>query len=224
MGLNTVWSSTIGGAQSKAVVPYSSALGLFPAYLQQLVMESNGKSVTTDGQPVSTSTCPVVWGAPGTDGQHAFFQLLHQGTTEVPVDFIGFARGTDETDERHELLLANLLAQPTALAFGRGAEVLRAEGVSEELLPHRVMPGNRSSTVILAPELTPSVLGQLIALYEHAVFTEAVVWGIDAFDQWGVELGKQLARTLLPALHGEATGSLDPATAALVERIRGWRA
>ena len=227
MGLLTVWYSTLGPARSKAVVPYSTALGLLPSYLQQLVMESNGKSVTEDGAPVGYQTSPVVWGSAGTDGQHAFFQLLHQGTPLVPVDFIGFARATDEGDERQTMLLSNLLAQPAALAFGRSAEELRAAGVPEDLVPHRVMPGNRPSTVILAPELTPSVLGQLIALYEHAVLTEATVWGIDPFDQWGVELGKQMAQSVLPALAEDApaaaAASLDPATRAAVDRLRAWR-
>jgi glucose-6-phosphate isomerase len=227
MGLLTVWYSTFGLARSKAVVPYSTALGLLPSYLQQLVMESNGKSVTEDGEPVDHQTSPVVWGAAGTDGQHAFFQLLHQGTPHVPVDFIGFARATNETDERQTMLLSNLLAQPAALAFGRSADELRAAGVPENQVPHRVMPGNRPSTVILAPALTPSVLGQLIALYEHAVLTEATVWGIDPFDQWGVELGKQLARSVLPALAEGAqaaeSAALDPATRAGVELLLAWR-
>jgi glucose-6-phosphate isomerase len=187
-------------------------------------MESNGKSVTEDGMPVDHETSPVVWGSAGTDGQHAFFQLLHQGTPLVPVDFIGFACATDETDDRQALLLSNLLAQPAALAFGRSADELRASGVPDALVPHRVMPGNRPSTVVVAPRLTPSVLGQLIAVYEHAVFTEACVWGIDPFDQWGVELGKEMARSVLPALaEGAGKAALDPATASLVERVRMWR-
>jgi glucose-6-phosphate isomerase len=224
MGLLTVWYSTLGPARSKVVVPYSTALGLLPAYLQQLVMESNGKSVTEDGEPTTYPTSPVVWGSAGTDGQHAFFQLLHQGTPLVPVDFIGIARATDETDDRQLMLLSNLLAQPAALAFGRSADQLRAAGVAEEQVPHRVMPGNRPSTLILAPQLTPSVLGQIVATYEHAVLTEASVWRIDPFDQWGVELGKQMAQSVLPALvEGADTVALDPATRDGIEQLRAWR-
>jgi glucose-6-phosphate isomerase len=227
MGLLTVWYSTLGPARSQAVVPYSTALGLLPSYLQQLVMESNGKSVTTGGVPVDYETSPVVWGSAGTDGQHAYFQLLHQGTPLVPVDFVGFARSHASGDDRHAMLLSNLLAQPAALAFGRSAEQLRAAGVPEDQVPHRVMPGNRPSTVILAPELTPAVLGQLIALYEHAVLTQATVWDIDPFDQWGVELGKQMAQSVLPALVDDRpspdAAGLDPATRASVDRLRAWR-
>jgi glucose-6-phosphate isomerase len=225
LGMFSVWYRNYFGAQTKAVLPYSQALGRFPAYLQQLVMESNGKSVTTAGEPVRWQTGGVVWGEPGTDGQHAFFQLLHQGTVLVPCDFIGFARPQPGRDlgVMHALLLANFMAQPAALAFGRRAEDLAAHDVPPALVPHRTMPGNRPSTVILAPQLTPRVLGQLVALYEHTVFTEGVVWRIDSFDQWGVELGKQMASGLVPALADPASYRGDPATQALLSRIDALR-
>ncbi len=225
LGLFSVWYRNYFGAQTKAVLPYSQALGRFPAYLQQLVMESNGKSVTTAGEPVRWQTGGVVWGEPGTDGQHAFFQLLHQGTVLVPCDFIGFANPQPGRDlgDMHSLLLANFMAQPAALAFGRRAEDLAAHDVPPALVPHRTMPGNRPSTVILAPQLTPRVLGQLVALYEHTVFTEGVVWRIDSFDQWGVELGKQMASGLVPALADPASYRGDPATQALLSRIDALR-
>ena len=224
VGLLGVWYSNFFGAQSKAVLPYSTHLSRFPAYLQQLTMESNGKSVRSDGSPVVTSTGEIYWGEPGTNGQHAFYQLLHQGTWLVPCDFIGFARSVVPTDPEgmHDLLTANFLAQPAALAFGQTAEELAADGTPADVVPHKVMPGNRPSTVILAERLTPSVLGQLIALYEHAVFTEGVIWGIDSFDQWGVQLGKAKAMQLTPALTGEAPpeSAGDPSTTALVRRYR----
>ena len=225
LGLFSVWYRNYFGAQTKAVLPYAEALGRFPAYLQQLVMESNGKSVTSTGDPVRWQTGGVVWGEPGTDGQHAFFQLLHQGTVLVPCDFLGFARPQPGRDlgDMHSLLLANFMAQPAALAFGRRAEDLAAHDVKPALVPHRTMPGNRPSTVILAPQLTPSVLGQLVALYEHAVFTEGVVWRIDSFDQWGVELGKQMASGLAPALADPSSYRGDPATQALLSRIDALR-
>ncbi|MFZ0325088.1 MAG: glucose-6-phosphate isomerase [Actinomycetes bacterium] len=225
LGLFSVWYRNYFGAQTKAVLPYSQALGRFPAYLQQLVMESNGKSVTSAGEPVRWQTGGVVWGEPGTDGQHAFFQLLHQGTVLVPCDFIGFARAQPGRDlgDQHTTLLANFLAQPAALAFGRRAEDLADSGVSADVIPHRTMPGNRPSTTILAPQLTPRVLGQLIALYEQAVFTEGVVWQIDSFDQWGVELGKMLAQALAPVVDDPHAYHGDPATAALLEKISDLR-
>ncbi|MFI1464763.1 glucose-6-phosphate isomerase [Nocardia carnea] len=206
LALLGVWYSNFFGAQSRAVLPYSNDLARFPAYLQQLTMESNGKSVRADGTPVTTSTGEIFWGEPGTNGQHAFYQLLHQGTRLIPADFIGFARPTDDlptrdgTGSMHDILMSNLFAQTKVLAFGKTAEEIAAEGTPQELVPHKVMPGNRPSTTILAPQLTPAVLGQLIALYEHQVFVAGVVWGIDSFDQWGVELGKQQALELAPLL------------------------
>ncbi|WP_280233507.1 glucose-6-phosphate isomerase [Nocardia cyriacigeorgica] len=213
LGLLGVWYSNFFGAESRAVLPYSNDLARFPAYLQQLTMESNGKSVRADGTPVTTSTGEIFWGEPGTNGQHAFYQLLHQGTRLIPADFIGFARPTDDLPTRdgsgsmHDILMSNLFAQTKVLAFGKTAEEVAADGADPKLVPHKVMPGNRPSTTILAPRLTPSVLGQLIALYEHQVFVEGTIWGIDSFDQWGVELGKQQALALAPLL----TSSEDPA-------------
>ncbi|MGH3714311.1 MAG: glucose-6-phosphate isomerase [Micromonosporaceae bacterium] len=225
LGLLGVWYSGFLGAQSKAVLPYSTYLSRFPAYLQQLTMESNGKSVRADGSAVGATTGEIYWGEPGTNGQHAFYQLLHQGTWLIPADFIGFAEPAHDIDGMHDLLAANLLAQPAVLAFGQTAEEIAAQGVDPAVVPHRVMPGNRPSTTILAARLTPSVLGQLIALYEHIVFTEGVIWGLDSFDQWGVELGKATARQLAPALTEEPSqgGELDPSTQQLVNRYRSWR-
>ncbi|MGW4842694.1 glucose-6-phosphate isomerase [Nocardia brasiliensis] len=206
LGLLGVWYSNFFGAQSHAVLPYSNDLARFPAYLQQLTMESNGKSVRADGTPVSTATGEIFWGEPGTNGQHAFYQLLHQGTRLVPADFIGFARPTDDlptrdgTGSMHDILMSNLFAQTKVLAFGKTAEEIAAEGADPKVVPHKVMPGNRPSTTILAAQLTPSVVGQLIALYEHQVFVAGAIWGIDSFDQWGVELGKQQALALAPLL------------------------
>jgi glucose-6-phosphate isomerase len=188
------------GAETHAVLPYSQRLVRFPAYLQQLTMESNGKSVRRDGSAVWGQTGEIFWGEPGTNGQHAFYQLLHQGTKLVPADFIGFATSTRERGEQHDLFMANCFAQTRALAFGRTAEEVAADGTPSEIVPHKVMPGNHPSSTILAPKLTPSVLGQLVALYEHTVFTEGTIWGIDSFDQWGVELGKVMARELAPLL------------------------
>ncbi|GAB2721414.1 glucose-6-phosphate isomerase [Nocardia thraciensis] len=213
LGLLGVWYSNFFGAESRAVLPYSNDLARFPAYLQQLTMESNGKSVRADGSPVGASTGEIFWGEPGTNGQHAFYQLLHQGTRLIPADFIGFARPTDDLPTRdgagsmHDILMSNLFAQTKVLAFGKSAEEIAAEGTDPKLVPHKVMPGNRPSTTILAPRLTPSVVGQLIALYEHQVFVEGAIWGIDSFDQWGVELGKQQALALEPLL----TSTEDPA-------------
>lgn len=225
MGLLGVWYADFLGAQSHAVLPYSQDLARFPAYLQQLTMESNGKSVRRDGAAVTCDTGEIYWGEPGTNGQHAFFQLLHQGTRLVPADFIGFARPrqdlptADGTGSMHDLLMANFLAQTKVLAFGKTAEEIRAEGVAEELVAHKVMPGNRPTTTILAEELTPAALGALIALYEHITFVQGVIWGINSFDQWGVELGKKQAGDLLPAVTGAAaTDSGDASTDALL----GW--
>jgi glucose-6-phosphate isomerase len=206
-----IWNSVVLGASTKAVIPYARDLARFPAYLQQLDMESNGKAVRVDGSAVVVPTGPVIWGESGTNGQHAFFQLLHQGTHFIPVDFIGFARGNHELGEHHDLLFANLLAQAEALAFGR---VDTAD-------PHRSFAGNRPSTVIVSERLTPSTLGQLIALYEHIVFVQGVIWGINSFDQWGVELGKELARSIGPELDGSSpVGRHDSSTAALIDWYR----
>ncbi|MGW4355841.1 glucose-6-phosphate isomerase [Nocardia sp. NPDC004582] len=226
LGLLGVWYSNFFGAQSRAVLPYANDLARFPAYLQQLTMESNGKSVRADGSPVTTSTGEIFWGEPGTNGQHAFYQLLHQGTRLVPADFIGFARPTadlatmDGTGSMHDILMSNLFAQTKVLAFGKTAEEIAAEGTAPNLVPHKVMPGNRPSTAILAPQLTPSVLGQLIALYEHQVFTEGAIWGIDSFDQWGVELGKQQALALAPLL--TAAEDPEPQADSSTDALIGW--
>ena len=224
MGLLRVWYRDLFGAQTHAVLPYEQYLARFPAYLQQLVMESNGKHVTLDGAPVDVDTAPIVWGEPGTNGQHSFHQLLHQGTALVPCDLIAFATALNPLGEHHRLLLANVLAQAHALAFGRTVEELRAAGVPEDLVPHKEMPGNRPSTILLLERLTPFALGSLVALYEHTVFVAGAVWEIDSFDQWGVELGKELAGALVPVLAGERPDRpLDGSTAALVERVRRLR-
>ncbi|MER7054307.1 MULTISPECIES: glucose-6-phosphate isomerase [unclassified Streptomyces] len=225
LGLLGVWYGNFFDAQSHAVLPYSHYLSKFTAYLQQLDMESNGKSVDRDGRPVEWETGPVVWGTPGTNGQHAYYQLIHQGTKLIPADLIGFARPvaelSDELKAQHDLLMANLFAQGQALAFGKSAEEVRAEGVPEEQVPHRTFQGNHPTTTVLATELTPSVLGQLIALYEHKVFVQGAIWNIDSFDQWGVELGKVLAKRVEPALtEGADVPGLDPSTAALVAAYR----
>ncbi|WP_328874981.1 glucose-6-phosphate isomerase [Streptomyces sp. NBC_00287] len=225
LGLLGIWYGNFFDAQSHAVLPYSHYLSKFTAYLQQLDMESNGKSVDRDGHPVDWQTGPVVWGTPGTNGQHAYYQLIHQGTKLIPADLIGFARPvaelSDELKAQHDLLMANLFAQGQALAFGKTAEEVRAEGVAEEQVPHRTFRGNHPTTTILARELTPSVLGQLIALYEHKVFVQGAVWNIDSFDQWGVELGKVLAKRVEPALtEGADVPGLDASTSALVAAYR----
>ncbi|MFG3389581.1 glucose-6-phosphate isomerase [Streptomyces rochei] len=225
LGLLGVWYGNFMGAQSHAVLPYSHYLSKFTAYLQQLDMESNGKSVDREGRPVQWQTGPVVWGTPGTNGQHAYYQLIHQGTKLIPADLIGFARPvaelSDELKAQHDLLMANLFAQGQALAFGKTSDEVRAEGVPEEQVPHRTFRGNHPTTTVLATELTPSVLGQLIALYEHKVFVQGAIWNIDSFDQWGVELGKVLAKRVEPALtEGADVPGLDPSTAALVAAYR----
>jgi len=224
-GLLNVWYTDFFGAQTHAVLPYSQYLSRLPAYLQQLTMESNGKSVQVDGEPVTTSTGEVYWGEPGTNGQHAFHQLLHQGTSLIPADFIGFGEPNHDIGEMHDLLMANMFAQSSALAFGKTAEEVAADGTPAEVVPHKVMPGNRPSTTILAPELTPATLGQLIAFYEHTVFVQGVVWQIDSFDQWGVELGKVMARELAPALTSETAPEIDQdaSTVALVQHYRRLR-
>jgi glucose-6-phosphate isomerase len=226
MGLLNVWYNNFYGAQTHAVLPYSHRMARFPAYLQQLTMESNGKSVRLDGSAVEGQTGEIFWGAPGTNGQHAFYQLIHQGTKLIPADFIAFAEATHDNGNQQDLLMANCLAQTKALAFGKTAEEIAGEGTPAELVPHKVMPGNRPSSTILAPKLTPSVLGQLVALYEHTVFVEGAIWGIDSFDQWGVELGKVMARELAPVLSAETAPDLsaqDASTAALVGRYRALR-
>jgi glucose-6-phosphate isomerase len=231
LGLIGVWYNNFFGAQSRAVLPYSNDMSRFAAYLQQLTMESNGKSVRADGSPVTTDTGEIFWGEPGTNGQHAFYQLLHQGTRLIPADFIGFSQPTDDlatadgTGSMHDLLMSNYFAQTQVLAFGKTAEEIAAEGTPPQVVPHKVMPGNRPSTSILGIQLTPSMIGQLIALYEHQVFTEGVIWGIDSFDQWGVELGKTQAKALLPVITGEASPAKqsDSSTDALVRHYRAER-
>ena len=231
LGLIGLWYNEFFGAQSRAVLPYSNDLARFAAYLQQLTMESNGKSVRADGSPVTTQTGEIYWGEPGTNGQHAFYQLLHQGTRLIPADFIGFSQPTDDlpeadgTGSMHDLLMSNFFAQTQVLAFGKTAEEIAAEGTPADVVPHKVMPGNRPSTSILATLLTPSVVGQLIALYEHQVFTEGVIWGIDSFDQWGVELGKTQAKVLLPVITADASPApqSDSSTDALVRHYRTER-
>ncbi|MEQ6028119.1 glucose-6-phosphate isomerase [Streptomyces salinarius] len=228
LGLLGIWYGNFHDAQTHAVLPYSHYLSKFTAYLQQLDMESNGKSVQRDGNPVHWQTGPVVWGTPGTNGQHAYYQLIHQGTKVIPADFIGFARPvgelSDELKAQHDLLMANFFAQTQALAFGKTEEEVRAEGVVGEQVAHRTFHGDHPTTTILAPELTPSVLGQLIALYEHKVFVQGAVWNIDSFDQWGVELGKVLAKRVEPALtEGADVPGLDPSTTALVTAYRTFK-
>ncbi|MEH3140298.1 MAG: glucose-6-phosphate isomerase [Mycobacterium kyogaense] len=231
LGLIGLWYNNFFGAETRAVLPYSNDLSRFAAYLQQLTMESNGKSVRADGSPVTTSTGEIFWGEPGTNGQHAFYQLIHQGTRLIPADFIGFSEPTDDlptadgTGSMHDLLMSNFFAQTQVLAFGKTAEEIAGEGTASNVVPHKVMPGNRPSTSILATKLTPSVVGQLIALYEHQVFTEGVVWGIDSFDQWGVELGKTQAKALLPVLTevDSPAAQSDSSTDALVRHYRAER-
>lgn len=231
LGLIGLWYSDFFGAETRAVLPYANDLSRFAAYLQQLTMESNGKSVKADGSPVTTPTGEIFWGEPGTNGQHAFYQLLHQGTRLVPADFIGFSEPIDDlptadgSGSMHDLLMSNFFAQTQVLAFGKTAEEISAEGTPENVVPHKVMPGNRPSTSILATRLTPSVVGQLIALYEHQVFTEGVIWGIDSFDQWGVELGKTQAKALLGVITSDDSPAqqTDSSTDELVRRYREER-
>src|SRR3954466_1650331 len=221
LGLLTVWYTGFFGAETVAVLPYDQYLKRFPAYLQQLTMESNGKSVTLTGQRVDYDTGPVYWGEPGTNGQHSFYQLIHQGTRLIPCDFIGFMHSLNPLGEHHDLLMANVFAQTEALAFGKTPEQVREEGTPDWLVPHRTFEGNRPSNTLLADRLTPRVLGQLVALYEHSVFTQSVVWGINAFDQWGVELGKALATRIADELRADAPElTHDSSTNALIERYR----
>ncbi|MGH6622365.1 MAG: glucose-6-phosphate isomerase, partial [Burkholderiaceae bacterium] len=230
MGLLSIWNTNFLGASTLAVLPYDHYLRRFPAYLQQLVMESNGKRVLLDGRDTGVDTAPIVWGEPGTNGQHSFYQLLHQGTRIVPCDFIACAQPLNPIERQHDLLLANMFAQAEALAFGATESEVIAAGSSPELAPHRASKGNRPSNTLLVDRLTPYSLGALIALYEHSVFTQGVIWQIDSFDQWGVELGKRLAQRLTPALidgtgldAGPATLSVDSSTRALIKRYRRLR-
>jgi glucose-6-phosphate isomerase len=209
MGLLSVWYNNFFGSQTVAVLPYEQYLKRFPAYLQQLTMESNGKHVTLDGTEVSYQTGPIYWGEPGTNGQHSFYQLIHQGTKLIPCDFIAFAKSLNPLGRHHDMLLANVFAQTEALAFGKSAEQVKAEGTPDWLVPHRVFEGNRPSNTILADKLTPETLGKLVALYEHSVFTQGVIWNIDSFDQWGVELGKVLAQRIIPELESGAEPRLN---------------
>jgi len=226
MGLLAVWYNNFFGAETVAVLPYAQYLKRFPAYLQQLTMESNGKHVTVDGDDVACETGPVYWGEPGTNGQHSFYQLIHQGTRLVPCDFIGFGKTLNPLGRHHDMLMANMFAQAEALAFGKTPEEVQAEGTPEWLVPHRVFEGNRPSNTILAERLTPEILGSLVALYEHSVFTQGVIWNIDPFDQWGVELGKVLAQRILPELENatETTLGHDRSTNSLIRRYRAWKA
>jgi len=225
LGLLTVWYTNFFDAPAVAVLPYDQYLTRLPAYLQQLTMESNGKHVTHDGLRVDYQTGPIYWGAPGTNGQHSFYQLLHQGTRVIPCDFIGFAQALNPLGDQHDLLIANVFAQTQALAFGKTADECRAEGTPERLVPHRSFEGNRPTNTILAERLTPETLGALIALYEHSVFTQGTIWQIDSFDQWGVELGKSLAAKMIPELTSaeEPVLSHDSSTNALIRRYRGLR-
>jgi len=226
MGLLAIWNNDFLGAATLAVLPYDQYLKRLPAYLQQLTMESNGKHVTLAGGAVGVETAPILWGEPGTNGQHSFYQLIHQGTRIVPCDFIGFCRGLNTLGRQHDLLMSNLFAQTEALAFGKTAEEVAAEGTPPELVPHRVFAGNRPTNTLLAETLTPKTLGALVALYEHSVFVQGVIWGIDSFDQWGVELGKVLAQRTIPELESTAEPALahDSSTNALIRRYRRLRA
>jgi glucose-6-phosphate isomerase len=222
MGLLAVWNNNFLGAHTVAVLPYDQYLKRFPAYLQQLTMESNGKRVTLDGKKVEYQTGPIFWGEPGTNGQYSFYQLIHQGTRLIPCDFIAFARELAPLGSHHDILMANVFAQAEALAFGKTPEEVEAEGTAVALVPHRVFEGNRPSNVILAKKLAPEILGQLVALYEHSVFTQGAIWNIDSFDQWGVELGKVLAQRIIPELEGKASPKLkhDSSTNNLIRRYR----
>jgi glucose-6-phosphate isomerase len=222
LGLLSVWNNDFLGANTVAVLPYEQYLKRFPAYLQQLTMESNGKHVTLDGKPVSYATSPIYWGEPGTNGQHSFYQLIHQGTRLIPCDFIAFVESLNPIGRHHAMLLANVLAQAEALALGKTPEEVKAEGTPDWLVPHRVFEGNRPSNMILAQRLTPEVLGKLVALYEHSVFTQGAIWTIDSFDQWGVELGKVLAQRIIPELESKTEPQLrhDSSTNNLIRRCR----
>jgi len=220
-----VWYADFFGAQTVGVMPYEQYLKRFPAYLQQLTMESNGKHITLDGRPIDYETGAVYWGEPGTNGQHSFYQLIHQGTKLIPVDLIGFGKTLNPLRDHHDILMSNVFAQAEALAFGKTEDEVRAEGTAEAVVPHRVFEGNRPSNVILAERLSPHTLGTLVALYEHSVFTQGTIWGIDSFDQWGVELGKVLAKRIIPELESEAEPKLahDSSTNTLIRRYRAMR-
>jgi glucose-6-phosphate isomerase len=226
MGLLAVWYGDFFDAQSFGVMPYEQYMKRFPAYLQQLTMESNGKHVTLDGKIVDYQTGGVYWGEPGTNGQHSFYQLIHQGTKLIPVDLVGFAKALNPLGEHHDVLMSNVFAQAEALAFGKTEDQVRAEGTPPAVVPHRVMQGNRPTNVILAEKLTPRALGTLVALYEHSVFTQGAIWGIDSFDQWGVELGKVLAKRIIPELEAKTEPELahDSSTNALIRRYRAMKA
>jgi len=225
MGLLSVWYNDFFGAATVAVLPYEQYLKRFPAYLQQLTMESNGKHVTLEGTKVPCDTSPVYWGEPGTNGQHSFYQLIHQGTRLIPCDFIAFYQTLNPLGRHHDILLANMFAQAEALAFGKTAQQVKAEGTPDWLVPHRVFEGNRPSNTILAERLTPETLGKLVALYEHSVFTQGTIWNIDSFDQWGVELGKQLAQRIIPELESKKEPALshDSSTNNLILRYRKFK-
>ena len=225
MGLLSVWYADFFGAETCGVFPYDQYLHRFPAYLQQLTMESNGKHVTLDGEHVDYDTGAIFWGEPGTNGQHSFYQLIHQGTRLIPADFIGFAHSLNELGDHHDKLMSNVFAQGEALAFGKTAEQVEEEGTAPAVVPHRVMEGNRPSNTILAERLDPQTLGSLVALYEHSVFTQGAIWGIDSFDQWGVELGKELAKAIIPELEAGEEPKLhhDSSTNALIRRYRNMR-
>jgi glucose-6-phosphate isomerase len=222
VGLLGVWYNDFFGAQTVAVLPYEQYLKRFPAYLQQLTMESNGKHVTLGGAEVTYATSPVYWGEPGTNGQHSFYQLIHQGTRLIPCDFIAFGQPLNQLGRHHDMLLANVFAQTEALAFGKTAEQVKAEGTPDWLVPHRIFEGNRPSNTILADRLTPEILGKLVALYEHSVFTQGAIWQINSFDQWGVELGKALAQRIIPELESttEPTLGHDSSTNNLIYQYR----
>ncbi|MGH2984733.1 MAG: glucose-6-phosphate isomerase, partial [Solirubrobacterales bacterium] len=226
LGLLAVWYANFFKAETVAILPYDQYLHRFPAYLQQLTMESNGKHVTLDGARVDYDTGAIFWGEPGTNGQHSFYQLIHQGTRLIPCDFIGFMRSLNPLGDHHDLLMSNVFAQPEALAFGKTPEQVREEGTPEAVVPHRVMEGNRPSNVIVCERLDPCTLGTLVALYEHSVFTQGAIWGIDSFDQWGVELGKQLAVRIIPELQAAKEPGLehDSSTNTLIRRYRQHRA
>jgi len=225
MGLLAVWYNDFWGSQTVAILPYEQYLKRFPAYLQQLTMESNGKHVTLAGKPVEDDTGPIYWGEPGTNGQHSFYQLIHQGTRLIPCDFIAFGHALNPIGDHHDILLANVFAQAEALAFGKTPEQVKAEGTPDWLVPHRVFEGNRPSNTILLDRLTPESLGKLVALYEHSVFTQGAIWNINSFDQWGVELGKALAKRIIPELESKEEPKLghDSSTNALIRRYRGLK-
>jgi glucose-6-phosphate isomerase len=225
LGLLTMWYTDFFGVETIAVLPYEQYLKRFPAYLQQLTMESNGKHVTREGADVSYPTGPIYWGEPGTNGQHSFYQLIHQGTRLIPCDFIAFSRSLNRLGRHHDILLANVFAQTEALAFGKTSEEVKAEGTVDALVPHRVFQGNRPSNTILAEWLTPETLGKLVALYEHSVFTQGAIWDVDSFDQWGVELGKVLAQRIIPELESETEPTLehDSSTNNMIRRYRKLR-